>query len=390
MLGLPSPWSKIMVVTLSCLICDSPLSAISASKEHVIPNALGGRLKTTRATCVGCNSSSGHGADVRLVRQFHLLANALDVVRDRDDHPEAAFIDPNTGRKYRMEPGKNPILAPNIRVERSGSTIKYRFTAPTRAAAERLLNDIRPRKPHTESDLVGTQCTAEKFTWDFGYSADDETLLRSVARIAACYVRHVGIPIDHSEPTVRFARGEDVGRCPVGPPRSDVVSILGLPEHPLYHGIFLSKPADRDPLLAYIVLFQCCEFLVEFNADCTSGPIHSCYQLNLVTGCAEDRSFEWILDTYQACEWIRYRKIDVEHMKKRVAPLLYYLSRRERLWIDRAIGIGMNRFYESRDRGATKEQASANALAQANQVLSRYAMTIEKLEINESDGVAHP
>src|SRR4030042_5661928 len=218
-----------MAVTLSCVICDSPLTAVSTSAEHVIPNALGGRLRTRRATCVDCNSSSGHGTDPRLVRQFQLLANAIDVIRDRGDHPEATFTDPNTGREYRMDPGKNPILAPNINVERSGSTIVYRFNAPTKADAKRLVNSMRPKKPHTVSDLVGTQRPPEKFTFEFGYSADDETLLRDIARIAVYYVRHVGIPIDHSEPTVRFARGEEVGRCPVGPPRADVISIFGLP-----------------------------------------------------------------------------------------------------------------------------------------------------------------
>jgi hypothetical protein len=50
----------------------------------------------------------------------------------------------------------------------------------------------------------------------------------------------------------------------------------------------------------------------------------------------------------------------------------------------------MNCFFESIDRGATKEQASADAVKKANQVLLRYAMTIQKLEINESENVKCP
>src|SRR4051812_22228738 len=128
------------IVTLSCLSCDVPFSRTAASAEHVIPNAIGGRLETTRATCVRCNSSSGHQADARLVQRFQLLANALDVIRDRGEHPDAEFQDRTTGLAFRMEPGKDPILAPNIRVARSASTIEYDFSAPTKAHAERILN----------------------------------------------------------------------------------------------------------------------------------------------------------------------------------------------------------------------------------------------------------
>jgi len=40
-----------------CIFCNRPLSPDNSAAEHVIPNALGGRLKTYDATCVTCNSA---------------------------------------------------------------------------------------------------------------------------------------------------------------------------------------------------------------------------------------------------------------------------------------------------------------------------------------------
>lgn len=367
--------------TLSCLVCDKQLTSESASAEHVIPNALGGRLTTKSATCVKCNSSSGHGTDIYLVRKFKLLANALDVIRDRGKHPEATFADPNTGRKYRMEPGKNPLLDSNISVQRSGSGITSNFNAPTRGAAERLLKQFAPKKPHTIKSLEGIKRPAENFTFNSSYSVYDDTLMRNIARIAVNFVRHAGIPIDSSDPTVRFSRGEDIGWCPVGPPHSDVISILGLPEHPLYHGIFLSKPSSHEPLIVYVVLFQFCEFLVSFGANCTTNHAEASYQQNLVTGLTEDRTFQWLINTNKACQWISSREINPARLKDRFAPLQHYLSNRDKLWVDRALGIAMKCYFDSIDHGATREQASADALEKANQVLKRYEMRIQTLEI---------
>jgi hypothetical protein len=285
-----------------------------------------------------------------------------------------------------MKPGKPPVLAPNIRVARSDATIEYHFSAPTRTDAERILNRIRPRKPHILSPLVGTEQPPERYIWESSYSVDDEDLLRSIARIAACFARHLEIPIDRSEPMVRFARGEDIGWCPVGPVQSDVISVPDLPEHALYHGVFLFRHAGNAPLFAYVVLFQFCEFVVEFDANCPSGPVQAGYHQNLISGCAEGRPFEWILSVDKAREWVRERKLNSERLSDRFEPVQYYLSKPERLWIDRAIMIGMNEFYASTDRGATNEQASVDALTRANLVLKRYGIRIEKLEINERSG----
>jgi hypothetical protein len=214
---------------------------------------------------------------------------------------------------------------------------------------------------------------------------NDEKLLRSIARIAVYYARHVGLSVDKSEPLLRFARGEDVRSYPVGIPRADVVSIPEMPPRPLYHGIFLSRKAPNEPLFAYVVLFQCYEYLLEFSANTIGEAVHSCYLQNLVSGYAESRTFEWTVSAEEARAWIRERKLNDVRVNDRSASLRHYLSQRERLWIDRATVIGVTQYYKWRDRGATTEQASANALREASLVLARYGMTIEKFEIRDED-----
>lgn len=280
---------------LSCIICDRSFSEVTPSREHIIPNALGGLLVTKLATCVKCNSDSGHKGNAYLVNKFHLLANSLDVIRDRGGHPCASFVDPTNGTEYKLKPGKAPIKASNIKVNRSASTINFEFSAPNRKEAEHILKLLTKDKSQQSPILKSTEIPNSKFTMNIGYSYDDDKFLREIARIAVCYARHVEVAINATEPTLQFSRGGNINYCPVVPVQGDVVSVKDLPIHPLYHGIFLNKPEESRVLQIYVFLFQYCEFLVKFQADYYGPSLSFGYLLNLVSGISENRAFKWKL-----------------------------------------------------------------------------------------------
>lgn len=367
---------------ISCIICDKSFSEVTPSREHIIPNALGGRLVTMSATCVKCNSDSGHEGNSYLVNKFQLLANSLDVIRDRGDHPVARFVDPTNDIEYRLKPSKAPIKAPNIKVNRLGSSINIEFSAPNREEAEHILKHLKPDKWQYPPILEFTEIPSSQFTMNMGYSTDDDNLLREIARIAVCYARHVGCAINATEPTLRFSRGEDINYCPVVPVQGNVVSINDLPNHPLYHGIFLNKPEDSSVIQIYVFLFQYCEFLVEFQADYWGPNISSGYLLNLVSGISENRAFKWKLKPDVSGIWFNERKVESSHFAERFKSVQYYLNQRDRLWIDRALLIGVNHYFQILESGSTKKKATNEAWKEANRILKRYEMKIDKFTIN--------
>lgn len=371
------------IESLTCICCDKPFGIVTPSVEHVIPNALGGWIKTKKATCIKCNSASGRSVDANLVKQFHLLANGLDVIRDRGESPVSSFTDPITGTKYEMNAGGVPYRKPDVQIERIGETNRLHITAPTIEIATRLLRRSVPNKPHTLSPLVPVKQADETFTFEIGYSIDDQSLLRSAARIATCYARHVGIPVDGSDLTVRFARGEEVHRCPVGVPRREVVAIENLPEYPLYHGVFLGRECQQDKLLVYVVLFQYCEFVVEF-ASHYGGSVTPVGTLqNLVSGRLEHPQFTWLLGAKDASDCIRERKLNAQRMASRFESVRYYLAHRERLWLDRASSIAFSEYIQQRESGLSNADSCNRACAKANEVLSPYNLAFDTFEVRE-------
>jgi len=73
----------------NCYICYSVLNKRTSSKEHIISNACGGRLKSFRLLCRACNEKMGAGFDAELAKQTSHVVALLDIKRDRKrTHPE--------------------------------------------------------------------------------------------------------------------------------------------------------------------------------------------------------------------------------------------------------------------------------------------------------------
>jgi hypothetical protein len=276
------------------------------------------------------------------------------------------------------------VRTPNIRATGTVSGVELRFSAPTREDAERILRKNLRRRPHVVSSLVGVEQPRERFTASFvKYSADDEDLLRALARIGVCYAREVGVPVAAADSTLRFSRGDVLARHPVAPVRADVVAIPDLPPQPLYHALFLSKPEGDGPVHVYVVLFEFCEFVVGFAARYPGPAISAGHMVNLVSGLTEERPFRWLVEASEVERWIAEPKLDATRVNVRGGSVAYYLRHPEHLWIERANLRGMAASFKAQDRGVTAETAMEEALREANQVLMPYGLQMDTLDIRE-------
>jgi len=106
-----------------CYLCQQDLiSDETESEEHIIPNAIGGRLTSRKLLCIGCNNSLGSSIDADLANQFNPIAAMLNIRRDRGKPKAFDAQMESSGEKYKIEPGGKPrLLRPEI--DRNTSTI---------------------------------------------------------------------------------------------------------------------------------------------------------------------------------------------------------------------------------------------------------------------------
>jgi hypothetical protein len=73
------------------LLCEKVISTEIDSREHLIPNSIGGRKKGSGLLCVDCNSKSGNNWESALARQMNPLSLFFRINRERGDAPSQKF-----------------------------------------------------------------------------------------------------------------------------------------------------------------------------------------------------------------------------------------------------------------------------------------------------------
>lgn len=71
----------------TCYCCDEPLTKQNDHKEHIIQNAIGGKLSSYGILCRECGELLGFEIDIPFSKNFEFLSNLIDIKRDRAGKP---------------------------------------------------------------------------------------------------------------------------------------------------------------------------------------------------------------------------------------------------------------------------------------------------------------
>ncbi|MGL5023098.1 MAG: HNH endonuclease [Cetobacterium sp.] len=84
-----------------CYICGVILEGENRSAEHIIPNCIGGRLKSFDLICRNCNSSLGETIDINFGKEYQILMILFDISRDRGE-VQPLKAEGRDGNKYSL------------------------------------------------------------------------------------------------------------------------------------------------------------------------------------------------------------------------------------------------------------------------------------------------
>ena len=134
-----------------CALCGTLIVEENASREHVFPNAIGGRKKVRNFLCSACNSRTGHEWDNELVEQLRPLCTMLNVSRE---HGENRRFDVETmgGKRLTLKPdGSMTIAEPRFEKEEVGGSTAVKIQARTMRELREMLTGL--KKDHPEMDV---------------------------------------------------------------------------------------------------------------------------------------------------------------------------------------------------------------------------------------------
>ncbi len=158
----------------ACYSCHTTLNKKNQSVEHIIPNSIGGTLKSSRLICRECNNAYGMTIDAALAKDFEHLSIFLSFDRDRPKPHIKDNLNPVPARPImRIENGRLYITGGNKeQIIQIASGIKRKFPGINMENIERKFHE--DKKP-AQHDV----------TIDFSVGSD--LFMRAVAKIAANY-----------------------------------------------------------------------------------------------------------------------------------------------------------------------------------------------------------
>lgn len=135
-------------MTTTCLLSGDPITSETDSRAHVIPSALGGRLKPKSLLCAHANGALNDAVDLPLIRAFEPMMSQLNGSRDRGTNPSIRLTDA-AGRTYDVAFGKplRPTRPDFSMDEQSDGSVRVQVSARTPQELRTLLGRVRARFP---------------------------------------------------------------------------------------------------------------------------------------------------------------------------------------------------------------------------------------------------
>jgi hypothetical protein len=149
-----------------CYKCDTILTPLNSSREHIILNACGGKLKSNLLLCKTCNSNFGDKFDNELAKDINPLSNLLKIKRDRGTPQKVNGLDTLNNIDYFLESSgdislRKPLIKEIDFENEDISKRRINIQAPNEKILKQTLNGLKRKYPD-----LNIEKALEEFTYD--------------------------------------------------------------------------------------------------------------------------------------------------------------------------------------------------------------------------------
>lgn len=275
----------------NCWCCGVKITKDNVSREHVIPNALCGKLKSNDLLCIDCNTGYHH-LDRTLTEDFKFILANINCKKDRGKQVHIIAKNKN-GTEYKLKNGIPELKAPyfpdkpEIKIINGEKQEVYNIIARSQEELTSMRKGLRKKHPDKIVEIVKTEETFEYLS-DLDYSdtiLSDESF-RAVAKIAVnFYILHGG-DCDLIQDLISYINGYNNENF-VGLYFPDITK-----DCDVFHHIFLKGDNAEGILYCYIELFGAINYVIILNDNYDGKDFITQYSFNIETRKENKRSID--------------------------------------------------------------------------------------------------
>lgn len=315
--------------SLVCALCSCELSRENDSSEHVIPNAIGGRLKVQGLFCRNCNSAKGAAWDAALAKQLNVLCVLLGVKRERGKVPDEAIRQPVDRELLLQADGELKLRHPSVNIPtepRPGETLDIKVEARSPGEAKRIVKELEAHYAKKGARLRGVTIKDE-----YRYDIEPPTFMvsiggggssHSIVKIALAFAHHCGVHWKDCEQACQTFAGEIEPCFGYYAQREDVI----VREHPApRHYLVLRGCSDSRLLLCYVELFSVHRMIVCLSLNYTGEDITHTYGVDPTSGEAAEVRMDFDFGLIAIDKLYNYEFLDTDLLRDemdRLGPII--------------------------------------------------------------------
>ena len=276
-----------MTASRTCALCPNTLSAKNRTKEHIIPNAIGGRKKTTGFICNDCNNKLGQSWDAELARQLNWFSLAVGISRERGEPPKQVVQTIDGDRYWLLNDGSFTPEKSAYSEKDLGGAIEINLTAKTVEEAKQRIQGIARKYPKFDVEKALKELEIRTSYLDsplhVSLSLGGPEAGRSVVKTAFSFASECGVPHAQCEKALEYLLNPAAENFPFGfSYLSDLVE--SRPKAKIFHCVSLHGDPKKKRLWSYIEYFGIFR-LVVLLSDVYVGPYkNEVYAINPVDG----------------------------------------------------------------------------------------------------------
>jgi HNH endonuclease len=133
-----------------CVLCDRVITDETDSREHILPNSIGGRKRVKGVLCINCNTKAADDWDAEFALQLAPLSAMFSITRDRGEVPPQLLTTTSGRQILRRSDGQLTLAKPIYEEVKTETGVRISISAPTHAHAQQLLGRVKKRYPQVD------------------------------------------------------------------------------------------------------------------------------------------------------------------------------------------------------------------------------------------------
>lgn len=245
----------------NCYSCNNLLEKNNFSIEHIIPNSIGGKLKSSKLLCKSCNSILGSEIDDKLAKQFNFFMNFFMLERERGSYQPIKGKTKN-GEEYSLN-GIEIKSKPKILLDDES----VNFTGNDEEDLKIYFKGLLKKYPHLKMEDIILHAKKERYYLNepisIKLSIGGENVFRAISKMAVNFYMHKGGNRNNITNILSYIKGE------VNNEPKKIFHHYGfsddnliINDQKLYHLIKIIGNSEEKTLYSYIELFGTFKFII--------------------------------------------------------------------------------------------------------------------------------